>query len=87
MPINFYILGEANLYQYEFVFELGKEAENFTACHQFARCLQHNADAEVSRVALNLNAEEVWNGRIFSTQMKYTEQPTNLDSILGNYLR
>jgi hypothetical protein len=62
------------------VFEFGEEAENFAACHQFARCLEDNAEAEVAFVALDFDAEEVRNGRDFSTRSKYTEQSKVLAS-------
>jgi hypothetical protein len=86
VPIAFNVLGEEDLHQYEVVLLLGEKAQCLTPCHQFARCLEDNADAEVSRVAFDFDAEEVWNGRNFSTQRKYTEKHTNLACILGNYL-
>jgi hypothetical protein len=36
--------------------------------------LEDNAEAEVAFVAFDFDAEEVKNGRIFSTQGKYTKQ-------------
>jgi hypothetical protein len=36
--------------------------------------LKDNAEAEVAFMALDFDAEEVRNGRNFSTQRKYTEQ-------------
>jgi hypothetical protein len=74
LPINLDVSGEVDLHQHEVVFELGKEAENFTACHQFARCLEDNAEAEVAFVAFDFDAEEVKNEGSFSTQSKYTKQ-------------
>ena len=68
-----------------FVFRV--ETQCFVPSHQLAGGREDNADAKVFGVALDFNAEEVWNGRNFSTQRKYTNEPLNSDSILGNYLR
>ena len=85
-PINLGVLSEEDLHQYEVVFEFGEKAQYLAPSHQLAGGWEDDADAKVFGVALDFNAEEVWNGRNFSTQRKYTEKHTNLACILGNYL-
>ena len=38
-------------------------------------------------MAFNFDAEEVWNGRFFSTQVKYTKTDVVLVTVLENYFR
>jgi hypothetical protein len=56
LPINLGVPSEVDLHQHEVMFELWKEAENFAACHQFARGREDDADAKVFGVTLNLYA-------------------------------
>ena len=57
-----------DLHQYKAMFVFGEKAQSLASSHQFASGLEDNADAEVTGVALDFDAEEVGNGRIFSTQ-------------------
>jgi hypothetical protein len=50
------------------VFVLGEEAQDLTPSHQLAGGREDNADAEVFRVALKLNAVEVRRRARFATQ-------------------
>ncbi len=72
VPIDFNISGEVDLHIHSAVSVLREKAQNLASRHQFARCLEDNADAEVAFVARDFDAEEVKNWRVFGTQRKYT---------------
>lgn len=72
IPIKFDVSGEVNLYRNDAVPKFREKSQKLAPCHQFAGGLEDDAEAEVAFVAFDFDAEEVGNGRIFSTQRKYT---------------
>jgi hypothetical protein len=80
VPVNLGVPGEVYLHHREAVLVFGEKAQNLAPSHEFASGWEDDAEAEVAFVALDFDAEEIRNGRNFSTQSKYTEQPTILAS-------